>query len=366
LTFAYTGTLESSRLKEQELVLLLSACHKSEGLQKLIYECEKQLKAALTPKNMHQVLKAVNEHKLSFKIVVLHFILENYSDFISNKTANTDIGIDLFHEVVEIHELQTAGKVEALPKVEEPKDHFKDEFKALYDSTKNFDITFKVNEANKLGLSGQLHKLHKAILVGRAPGLNTLINLPAEHPTKGQAVTPLKGISPDAFEALVKWVYYDDVNISTLVACELVHFCQLHSIGGLQKICVEIMKGGVTVDSVLIIMNTASLKDMPAWFVEEMAALRPQCVKYAVEHLAEVDLDKLKGDAYDRSIAHDILLAVQTRAKEGAKPETLKKSKKERKVEEQQEKKAEEPKEEKKAMKLPDLPDLAIHVTDSK
>src|SRR4051794_33187354 len=47
LTFAYTGTLEYGKLKELDLVQLLSASTKYEGLERLTWECERHLTSLL-------------------------------------------------------------------------------------------------------------------------------------------------------------------------------------------------------------------------------------------------------------------------------------------------------------------------------
>jgi len=172
-------------------------------------------------------------------------------------------------------------------------------------------------KANSFGLTGQLHKCHKALLVGRAPGLNALVNVPAQKEGKGDLIVPVKGITPEAFEALVKWVYYDETKIPTLVACELVSFCQQHAIPPLQKICVEIMEHGVAGDTVLVILNVANRKDMPTWFLDAMKELVPRCVKFAVEHLTDIEFEKLRAEEMNRSIAIDILLAIQKKAQSG-------------------------------------------------
>ena len=60
LTFVYNGSVDCSRMREQDLLYLMAACSKFDGLQKLSYDCEKYLKSAINTTNMRQVNFVMN------------------------------------------------------------------------------------------------------------------------------------------------------------------------------------------------------------------------------------------------------------------------------------------------------------------
>jgi len=311
LNYIYTGSAELSKLKEEEIILLLAACTKYEGLDRLRFLCQSHLRKTLDIKNVHLLLKATEDHDMkTFKEVVLHFAVSNYVEFLANKQGVKDIGINLFQEVVTLHH----QGLKPLPEEKEPNDSFVHDFKALYESSKQSDISFQVTEPNALGIANTLARGHKAIVVGRAPGLIGLVNQNPSDSSKIAAVV-VKNISPEAFEAAMKWIYFNDNNLSTMTACELIAFCQQYGLLSLQKVCVENVKKNISLDTVLTVLDVTYLKDnMPPWFIDEMELLRPKCIQYASERLKDVNFEKM-SKKMNNNIAPDILMYLQKNSK---------------------------------------------------
>jgi len=308
LNFIYIGSIDFSKMKDEEIISLLSACNKYEGLERLEYLCQDYLKKSFDTKNIHSLLKATNAANLkSLKEAALYYAVLHYKDFVANKAAVRDLDVHLFQEVVSLQ----ASELKPLPEVMEPSDKFIEDFKSIYDSTKQADITFHIPEPNAMGITGSIIRAHKAILVGRAPGLQSLVNqIPVDF--KSQSVVVVKGLSPESFEFLLKWIYYNETQIPTIYACELISFCQQYNMFSLQKKCLENVKNNIREETVFNILNISYLKEnMPSWFIEEMELLKPKCIQYAATHLKDLNIEILRTKKLNSEIAPDILLFQQ-------------------------------------------------------
>lgn len=68
-------------------------------------------------------------------------------------------------------------------------------------------------------------------------------------------------------------------------------------------------------DSVLVIMDAIQIKNMPPFYEEAMKELKPNCIKFCLEHFQEIDFEKIRAKKMNRSIAPDILMAIQSESK---------------------------------------------------
>jgi len=306
LNYLYSGSIDLSKLKDEDILLLLSASTKYEGLDRLSFICQRHLKKTLDMKNVHLLLKTCEDLDLkAFKEFVVHFAVSHYNEFVSNKQGVKDIGINIFQEVVALQQEQ----LKPLPEEKEPEDTFLENFKALYDSVKQSDISFVMTEPNSMGISGTFLRGHKAIIVARASGLQALVNQPLTEVSKSLSGVIVKGVSPEGFEAVLKWIYYNQTQISTLIACELISFCQQNSLFALQKVCIENIKNNIKVDTVLTILDVSYLKEgMPSWYIEEMDALRPKCIEFAANRVKEIEFDRIKTKKLSTEIATAVMV----------------------------------------------------------
>lgn len=110
----------------------------------------------------------------------------------------------------------STGELKPLANSLVPKSTFIKDMQTLYQTKKGTDINFKIMKPNIYGISGSLFLAHKAskthleialrelVVASRAPGLAPACSQ-APTVTKGQPpAVPLKGISPESFEALLK------------------------------------------------------------------------------------------------------------------------------------------------------------------
>eukprot|EP01119_Soliformovum_irregulare_P007879 TRINITY_DN2044_c3_g1_i1.p1 TRINITY_DN2044_c3_g1~~TRINITY_DN2044_c3_g1_i1.p1 ORF type:complete len:477 (-),score=159.94 TRINITY_DN2044_c3_g1_i1:86-1516(-) len=310
MAYIYTGKVPYTSRKDEEIVLLMAASEKFEGLERLHWECEHQLRERITMTNAHRLLKLTDDLKLKFKEYVLQYCVAHYTEFIGNKAATKEIGIELLQEAVQAQQAKSAIPAEPAA----PNDTFINDFKALYDTSnssqsKFTDVQFKLMEMNIVGVSGLIWKAHKAIIAGRAPGLQSLLATYGAD-SKNPAI-PIKGFSPECFEALMKYLYYGDRNIPTKSACELVEFARQYGMGGLLRAVVDSMRRGISKETVLTIMDVGYTENMPQWYEEAMKELRPRCVRFLVENLTEIDFEKIREKKMNRAIAPAVLIAIQ-------------------------------------------------------
>jgi len=248
------------------------------------------------------------------KEVVVHYVMEHYTEFIENKPAIHELGVALFSDIVsDYHKISTSGSLTPLPEQVEPKDTLIEDMKSLYDKEKNSDISFKLVDPNALGVTGTVIKGHRAIVVGRAPGLSFIVNSASVDATKGIQPAIVKGISPEAFEATMRWIYYNETSISTVAATELVKFCKDNKLIALEKICVQNIKKDIRLDNVLTVLDASYIEEMPDWYAKEMADLKPKCVEFAYQHLKEMNFEQIRSKKMHAQIASDILEYIQQR-----------------------------------------------------
>jgi hypothetical protein len=316
LRYVYDNKVEIDKMQSLQLIQLLAATVYYEGLHRLKYICEDKIKKDLTSENVHRILKLVADYKLPIKDNVIYYCLENYNEFIGNKNAAKELGIDLFQDVVGAYQAKTAGQLKAPKELPMPPDTYVDDFKSMYDGGKWTDINFKLTEANQLGISGQIFKTHKAIIAGRAPGLGYICNQSSVEVSKNLSAVPLKGITPEAFEAMLKWLSYNEQKVPTMAACELIPFCKKHNMAGLLNCCVQSIKKGIDTESVLTILDVIHEKEMPDFFTEAAKELKPRCMDFCVQRMIDIDFEKIRQRKMNKKIAPDILLALQKRSQE--------------------------------------------------
>ncbi len=112
----------------------------------------------------------------------------------------------------------------------------------MYESPKDPDVSFKIEEANIMGISGQVLKYHKALIGAASSPLAQLVNQPPVTIQKGVTAIPVKNATPEAFTAMLKWIYYGEKKIDAFAACELVTVGQFYQLQELQKIASDNMK----------------------------------------------------------------------------------------------------------------------------
>lgn len=324
LHWVYSGSVQFEKLKESDVLQLAAATLQFEGLGRLQWMCENHTVKAVNMTNLYQVFKESDQLQLKYiKDYCIHFAIDHYFDFVNNKDAVKELGIELFQETASAYLEHQAGRLKPVQPLVEPADTFLADFKSLLDSGKNYDIEFQLVDSKLMGFpQGMLFKGHKAIIAVRSQPLADLCAAPTTQAQKGLNAVPVKGVGNDAFQALLKWIYYGDTNITTLAASELVLVAKEYKLPELQRLCVDIMVKGVELDTALALLDLTYIKDMPDFYTEAMKELQPRVMGFVVDHFVKLDLKHIRErKVMHNNMACDILLALQTKAPAKAIPQ---------------------------------------------
>jgi len=331
IKYTYSGRIQFEGMKEADIILLNAAAATFEGLERLQWLCENQLKSTLGLPNVCTVLVEADKHKLNYmKDYCIQFIVDHYKEIIQNKDTGRQIGVELFQEAVAANTLHETGNFKRVAEKPAPPDTFLDDMKKLYNTSNGSDISFKLTATNALGVSGSIYKCHKAIIASKSPLLANYCNSVTTKDSKDPIVT-LKDITNDAFEALLKWIYYGESKFPTIAASELFTWCNEAKLPVLQLICLENMRKGISLDSVLTILDLSYSKEMPEHLHEALKELQPQCISFVVDNFTELDLKQIRERKMNKGMAADILVALQKSGRSNKRK--VKKNKKEKKEE---------------------------------
>jgi len=316
LGYIYGGSVEFQKFaKQEQLILQLNAAAMELGLDRLQWLCENYIRTSLDSSNIFVVLKEANRLGQKYiKQVCFHFVINHWNDFVSDKDAVKDLGIELFQSVVEVHQQSQTGSIEPLPTVQEPPNTFVEDFRKIYEDKASYDVNFK--------LGNEIISCHKAILSGQSSELFNLCSLPTisknkEHP-ECIVVPGVKGldgkegpvISGEAFRCMLKFIYFGECSILPLPAAELAPFAKDYMLTNLATICEDIIRNNIDKDTALEILAVTYFPQMES---DEIVCkeLRQNSIAFILANLESVDLSALKK--LDPTIALDILLARQDR-----------------------------------------------------
>jgi len=310
LHFVYQGSIDIGQFPVFHIMLIQVAAVEFE-LARLHYLCEKYLRDHLTLDNMFSVLKGADQLKIEdIKIFCLHFVANNFNEFIGRREAK-ELGIDLFQEAVDFYQKSKVNPLKPIPDLQEPPNTILDDYEKIYNTMANPDATFRVHN--------QYISCHKAFLAAQTRELNNLCTLSTISKTKetpecivvpgvkGPKEKELPVISADAFREMIKFVYYSFVDIAPVLACELIPFARDYSLNELQHVCIEIVKKNITKDTALSIIGLTYMPQMAELEVTNNE-LKQNSLNFILAHLMEIDLKALKFMipqlSYDLMIAH--------------------------------------------------------------
>lgn len=297
LEFLYTGMVDFPKLLDKD-ILHLNAAARHFKLARLSYLCERWLREHMTIESVFHLLKeATDQNETRVKGFCMQFALQHYNDFISNKDGIYILGIELFQEVVAAFQTNPPAP-EEIPPDKAPQDTLLEDFKRMYNLMPFSDITFTIE--------GEQIKCHKAILAAHSDAFVTYLF------KEGGAQQ--EKITATAFKSMLKFLYYGDDNIDPLYACELVEFSRRYKLHSLLRICEDKIRTNVTMDTVLEIINVASMPAEPG--KEDLTAeLKNKAYPFLLEHLTEIDLTPLR--MYNPLICIEILQRLQDAWKTG-------------------------------------------------
>jgi len=296
--YIYGGNVRLSCLTPAE-ILYLNVGAKVFKLDRLSYLCERYLKETMTMEVVFGLLRLAHDLKEeNVKNFCLSYAIKNYPQFIGNKDGVHILGIDLFQEVVTKSQDSSSVK-DDLPATA-PANHYYDHWRQLHDEMLWSDSAAKVG-SEKI-------KFHKAVLAAHSDGLAAYFRVNQNDEV------PFMYITPDAFRALLRFVYYGDRNIPPLPATELISFSKQFDLPDLAKACEDKIKDSIAIDTVLEILSVTYLPHLSSR--EDIQDLWKKCITFILDNIGSIDLLPLKK--MQPTIAIDVLFACQNREK-GAK-----------------------------------------------
>jgi len=233
----------------------------------------------------------------------------NYKKIIANKQLVNQLGVELFHELVSMHQSSMNGKMKPLQPFPKPLNHTISDYKHIYDKMEYSDVIFKVRDE-------YIHA-HRAILAAKSLEFRELLAqtntgvrpqsvvLPGVKQRDG---TPGQVISPEAFRTFLRYVYYLEKNMEADVAIELIPFANDWGFERLQSFCEDVVMENInhkTALPVLKLTHMFQMKRRKSSF-QLGRELQTKCKDYIVDNFFEIDLSSITAD-----IAVDLILSYQ-------------------------------------------------------
>jgi len=199
---------------------------------------------------------------------------------------------DVTIEAFKAHQGQKKGATEILVTAE---DTIVEDFKKIYASHSTKDVCFLIQ--------GVEVKAHKPLLIDQSLELAALANNEEARDQKkasefrGQVIIldeKYSNISPDAFESMLRLIYYNDENIEMLHACQLYLFAHDYNLVKLSLLIEKIISGGeVSCKTVLPLLDVAYNPLM-----EQNKELQPMLkeigMKFVVQNIEKMDFGPLQ------------------------------------------------------------------------
>lgn len=242
--FVYNGAVKFSNLTPEAVIYLYVAA-KQYRLERLAYLCEFYLRELINLDNVFHVLKLSNDLKeKSVKDYAVAFALRNFTSFISNKAGIAICGLDIFQEVVSKN--QDVSAQQEVPLGPAPPNHYIEQMKQMHDEMIFSDGVAKVGN--------DCIKFHRAVLAAHSDAMaNYLLKNSNEE-------VPFEGVTPAAFRAMLRYVYFGATDIPT----ELVNFCKAFGMQELQNLAEGTIKHNITAESVLDTLATTDAVTSPS------------------------------------------------------------------------------------------------------
>ena len=205
----------------------------------------------------------------------MDFAHKNMKDFIKRKEDARSLGVELFQEVVSMSlEEYKAPPPDTTPI---PPSSLYDDFAKLYASTKSPDTVDAY-----IVIQGEKIHFHRAVLGAHTKAFASAFNN-AKDDDMSEALG-VQSMAPDAFRAVLKFVYYADTDITPLLACDVAPFAKKFEALDLQRISESVIAHNISANNVLPILKVAYLQENMDR--AEMASLRAHCLMFLTQHVA--------------------------------------------------------------------------------
>lgn len=305
LRYLYADDLQLETLSGRQALDLAVAAREFD-LPRLIRLCHHYLRKAIDLDNVHDLLKVSHDTKEdTVKGFCVFYASMNRKEFIGNKAAVGEMGVDLFQDVMAI--LLTIEE-EVINESEPPPRTIVDDFKKLYT-----DVEGEATHGDAVvSMKGQEIPFHKGFFAVLSKSLSQSFQ-PAtqgdENVTEVMKVKPALS-SADSFRAVLKYVYYGDVScLTVMTACEVQEFAKFHGMTELQNICEHIMNVTINCESCTsiakIVFNPGNLKR------PNLATTRKNVLTFFRENLTNISLSVSDLLDIGQNVMAEIILAWQ-------------------------------------------------------
>jgi hypothetical protein len=296
--FLYADNIDFPSFTHIAVLNIVFASHQLE-LERLARLGEEHLRSSLHLDMVFSLLKGAHElSEARIKAFCMDFAHKNMKDFIKRKEDARSLGVELFQEVVSLSlEEYKPPPPDTTPV---PPNSLHEDFAKLFASTKQADTT----DAYVI-IAGDKISFHRAVICAHTKPFATAISSAKDDDMTD--VLNVTGMEPEAFRSVLKFVYFGDVDITPLLACDCAPFAKRYEAYELQRITESVIAHNISANNVLPILKVAYLPenmDRP-----EMASLRAHCLMFLTQNVAAVNLDPLME--LDIRISVDILRAWQ-------------------------------------------------------
>ena len=207
LQYLYADNLQFETIDARAALDLCNAARALE-IPRLIRLCHDHIQSSISLDNIHGLLKVAhdtNEERVKF--FCIRFASQNRKEFIGNKEAVAQIGVDLFQDVMAAL-LAWEDEEEKTEPV--PASTLVNDFKKLYT-----DVDVQAIEGDsKISFKGSEIQFHKSFFACHSKSLNASFQPVVVGEENVTDVLKLKGVlsSCDAFRAVMRYLYYGDLS----------------------------------------------------------------------------------------------------------------------------------------------------------
>jgi hypothetical protein len=313
LNYLYTDSVDLEPLKLTDVLLLCKAAKDFE-LPRLTWFVETHLKEVLNIETFFKLFKESSALKLErIVLLCLNFSRQNFNEISNHKSVKTDLGIELYQEVVSTHATGVEPfNIEPNP----PPSTILQDFKTILDKIDELEGEFTLFQVGKEIKT--FVPAHRAFLAVGSPELTALCSqsiVPKtksapEHLVVGKDAKPSsEDISGEAFMTLLKYLYYGETNVNANYTAELIAFCGDFKLFDYQAICFKNASTGISNDNVITILASCYLPQVADSCRDSALDVREKALFFIADHIESIDIAKLS--ALDARIASDIVFSIQ-------------------------------------------------------
>ena len=324
LDFIYTGSIEYSNLSIPDILHILHAAMLIK-IPSIVWSSEYYLLTHLGLHNIYLMLKTANELQLkTVKNFCVNYAHSKWSEFAGNKAGLEVLGIDLFQDLTVT--LQQRKEFSVSSMTDEPPNTFIEDMKKIYeqmmcpDAVVEFEITEQpnnvnnnsnnnnaANSKNSTPIPTEKISFHRSFLAANEEKFHLFFLEKKDHKP-----FHFPNVSPTAFKALLKFVYYGAVEIDVICACEILeNLIEKFDLSKFRTQLEDVLKKEVTIDNVLRVLKLTYLP-MNEGRVHLTTTLRNNCLELICDNFAEIDIPSVRK-MQPVEIAFDLLDAMHSR-----------------------------------------------------